>query len=465
MSERRVACVYAGRLDGTLSRILAENGWQVVPCDVLKAANHLPALAACQLGIVVLGTRDGMSLSKKQSTVEHLGHLTWIAILDRATADEQGLREFIAAYCVDYLTTPLERERVLFSLGHAAGMAALASQHSMRRAPRQSSPLVGHASVMHALRRDTHKVAAVDAPVLITGESGTGKELVAREIHELSARREHPFVEVSCVSLPPSLIHAELFGFERGAFTGAHRQRAGFFEAAHRGTILLDEIGDLHLDLQALLLRFLEEQTVQRVGGRDRIEVDVRVLAATNVDLELAVKEGRFREDLYYRLHVLRIRTPPLREHREDIETLACAFLERFSGERRARLTGFTRSALAAMQAHEWPGNVRELLNRVRRAIVMCEGHLITASDLSFDGKDETVELNLEVARAAAERRTLVAALQRSGWSMGDAARVVGVSRATLYRLIEKHGLVLHDLRKPRPQADAPSPSDNRTVT
>ncbi|HSC06535.1 MAG TPA: sigma-54 dependent transcriptional regulator, partial [Steroidobacteraceae bacterium] len=417
MSERRVACVYAGRLDGALSRILLENGWQAVPCDVLSSANHLPALAECQMGIVVLGTREGGPLERKQSIVERLGHLTWLAILDRALVNEQGLREFIAAHCVDYLTTPLERERVLFSLGHAAGMAALARQHSSRRAASESSRLVGHAPVMQALRRDVHKVAAVDAPVLITGESGTGKGLLAREIHELSGRREQPFVEISCVSLPPSLIHGELFGFERNAFTEARRQKAGFFEAADRGTVLLDEIGDLHLDLQALLLRFLEEQTVQRVGGRERVQIDVRVIATTKVDLEAAVRDGRFREDLYYRLNVLRIRTPPLREHREDIETLLGTFLERFAGDRRARLMGFTRPALSAMQTHEWPGNVRELLNRVRRAIVMCEGYLITACDLSFDAADDSLDLNLEVARAAAERRTLVAALQRTAWS------------------------------------------------
>lgn len=446
MTERKVACVFAGRLDGALSRILMESGWEAIPFNVLSSANHLPALAACHIGIVVLATRDNGWLRKKQSTVEHLSNLTWIAIVDRALVNDDGLREFIAAYCVDYLTTPLERERVVFALGHAAGMAALASQHRVsRHPPNLSSSLIGNAPVMHALRRDLQKVATVDAPVLITGESGTGKELVARAIHKMSGRHEHPFVEVSCASLPPTLIHAELFGFERGAFTGANRQKAGHFESAHRGTILLDEIGDLHLDLQALLLRFLQEQTVRRVGGRDEIRVDVRVLAATNVDLERAVKDGRFREDLYYRLNVLRIRTPPLREHREDVEALAFAFLERFVGDKRAKLTGFTKSALTAMQTHDWPGNVRELLNRIRRAIVMCEGHLITSSDLNFEGEDESVDLNLEAARAAAERRTIVAALQRSGWSANKSAQIIGVSRATFYRLVEKHGLAADD--------------------
>ncbi len=446
MSERNVACVSAGQLDGVISRILMDSEWEAILCDVLESANHLPALAQCHIGIVNLATRDIDWLRKMQFMVEHLRNLTWIAIVDRLHVNDHGLREFIAAYCVDYLTTPLERERVLFVLGHAAGMAALASQHRVHRhASDHSSSLVGNAPVMRAMRGDLRKVAAADAPVLITGESGTGKELIAGEIHELSSRREHPFVEVSCVSLAPSLIHAELFGFERGAFTGALQRKIGYFESAHCGTILLDEIGDLQLDLQALLLRFLQEQTVTRVGGHDQIHVDVRVLAATNVDLESAVKDGRFRSDLFYRLNVLRIKTPPLREHREDVEVLACAFLERFVGDKRSKLTGFTKSALTAMQTHEWPGNVRELLNRIRRAIVMCEGHLITSSDLNLEEEDASIDLNLETARAAAERLTIIAALQRSGWNMSESARLIGVSRATFYRLVEKHGLAVDD--------------------
>jgi DNA-binding NtrC family response regulator len=209
--------------------------------------------------------------------------------------------------------------------------------------------------------------------------------------------------------------------------------------------ILLDEIGDLHPELQALLLRFLEEQAVRRVGGREEIRVDTRVVAATNVDLEAAIKRGGFRSDLYYRLNILRVRTPALRDRREDIEPLARMFLGRFSGEKPRRLRGFSESALAAMYRHDWPGNVRELLNRVRRAIVMCEGRLITPSDLNFCVDHQPLDLNLETARVEAERKTILTALQYSGGSAGKSAQMVGVSRATFYRLLEKHGVALNE--------------------
>jgi DNA-binding NtrC family response regulator len=299
---------------------------------------------------------------------------------------------------------------------------------------------------MVRLGHDIERMAAVDAPVMITGESGTGKELAARAIHRLSVRRREPFVAVNCVSLPPSLIHAELFGFEKGAFTGAHQRKAGHFELAQGGTIFLDEIGDLDPELQALLLRFLEEKTVRRVGGHAEINLDVRVLAATHIDLEAAVKAGRFRDDLYYRLNVLRLVMPPLRDRQGDIELLANAFFERYAGESHGRLRGFAPSALRAMQDYHWPGNVRELMNRVRRALVMSEGHLLTAEDLRLKVEpDEPPVINLDAARFEAERLSLLAALQHAGRSAGKAAALLGVSRATLYRLVERHGLKLDE--------------------
>ena len=266
------------------------------------------------------------------------------------------------------------------------------------------------------------KVAAADAPVLITGESGTGKELVAHAVHAHSRRGDQPFIAVNCVSLSPSLIHAELFGFERGAFTGAHRQKRGQFELADGATILLDEIGDLHLELQSLLLRFLEEHLLRRVGGQEQIPVDVRVLAATNVDLEAAVRAGRFREDLYYRLNVLRIVTPPLREHREDIEALAHEFLQRFVSRKGGRAIGFTKSALTALRAHHWPGNVRELVNRVHRASVMCDGRMVTPADLQLSSIGSRAGSEPRCGRCTCRARNRLAALQLTGWNASRAA-------------------------------------------
>ena len=440
--QRQVVSVFASRQDAALSRILAESGWRVEPLDILQMPTAPSEPFKSSIGIVQLDSAGDEWLSNLLTSIAHLQHITWIAVLDRSLLSNDGLREFISVNCVDYQTTPLERERILFALGHAAGMAELSAQwRSDSSDACNQSALLGSADVMERLRRDVRKVAAADAPVLITGESGTGKELVAHAVHAHSRRSKQPFFAVNCVSLSPSLIHAELFGFERGAFTGAHRQKRGQFELADGGTILLDEIGDLHLELQSLLLRFLEEHLVRRVGGQEQIPVDARVIAATNVDLESAVRAGRFREDLYYRLNVLRIVTPPLREHREDIEALAQEFLQRFVSLKGGRAINFTKSALTALRAHHWPGNVRELVNRVHRASVMCDGRMVSPADLQLTSTDHALDLNLDAAIGRVERETVLAALQLTAWNASRAAAAVGVSRATLYRLLEKHAL------------------------
>ena len=230
--------------------------------------------------------------------------------------------------------------------------------------------MVGVSAPMQAVFRNLRKIAAVDAPVLITGETGTGKELAARAIHERSRRSSGPFVAVNCAALPATLIQSELFGYERGAFTGAQRRKIGSIESANGGILFLDEIGDLSLDLQVNLLRFLEESAIQRVGSPKEIPVDVRVIAATHDDMERATAEGRFREDLYYRLNVLRLEMPMLRARGEDIEVLARFFFEKFRQETSHKVIGFSPEALQSMADYDWPGNVRELINRVRRATV-----------------------------------------------------------------------------------------------
>ncbi len=442
MTKKRVACVFARDQDAILSGILRSSAWEIEAVDVAAPFSKSSLPKDCSIGILLLTTKEPVWLGKLLSTVAQLQDMNWIAVVDRALIDDKQVRECIAVHCVDYQTIPLERDRVLFALGHIAGMAALAGATGEgSSAADVAANLFGNSPGMQALRRDLSKIAAVDAPVLITGESGTGKELVARAIHDMSSRRDQPFVAINCVSLPPALIHAELFGFERGAFTGAHQRKAGHFETAQGGVILLDEIGELHPDLQGLLLRFLEELAIRRVGGREEIRVDVRVVAATNVDLEQAIERGAFRSDLYYRLNILRVRTPPLRDRREDIEPLARVFLKRFRAERRRGPRGFSASAVAAMYRHDWPGNVRELLNRVRRAVLMCEWRLITPRDLNLGVEDRPPDLNLEAARVDAERKTILTALQHCGRSASKCAKLIGVSRATFYRLLEKHGL------------------------
>jgi two-component system response regulator HydG len=293
------------------------------------------------------------------------------------------------------------------------------------------------------LRSQIRKVAATSAPVLVSGESGSGKELAAQAIHRISARADGPFIAINCGAISPSLVHSELFGHERGSFTGAVSERRGLIEAANGGTIFLDEIGDLSLDLQTNLLRFLQEKTISRLGSARSIRVDARVVAASHVNLEKAVTAGRFRQDLFYRLNVLGLAVPPLRERKGDITMLAGHFFRQCIADTTSRLEGFSQQALAAMMAHDWPGNVRELFNRVQRAVVMADRRLIAAADLGLAGEPAAILVGLDSARTQAEREAIHLSLQRVGRNVSQAARELGVSRMTLYRLMEKHGIAL----------------------
>ena len=312
--------------------------------------------------------------------------------------------------------------------------------------------LVGGSPAMLGVHASVHKFAPVELPVLVTGETGTGKELAARALHDMSTRHGRPFVAVNCGALPASLVQSELFGHEKGAFTGAIARRIGLFEAADGGTIFLDEIGDLPLDAQTNLLRVLQEGSLERVGSHHPIRIDVRVIAATHVDLEDAVAQGRFREDLFYRLDVLRLHMPPLRERCDDVETLARHFLALFREQHRVRARGFDATARRALRIHPWPGNVRELMNRVRRAAVVCEADLIDAAALQLheavhpctgtEGAD-----GLDHVRVNAEREAVLATLRESGFNVSECARRLRVSRVTVYRLCKKHRLELESLR------------------
>lgn len=447
MKSRRLAIVSARDVDTSLTALLREGGWHGVACRIDLDPAGTPDLRECEAGLVCITTADAGSLARLRQAVASIDRPAWIAVVGRGLIDHDQVRDFVSVYCVDYQTLPLDRERFLGALGHAAGMSRLADRdHGTCAGVGGAFPIVGDSPAMQALRRTLSRIAAVDAPVLVTGESGTGKELVARAIHGMSRRRERPLVAINCASLPPSLIHAELFGFEKGAFTGAQQRTAGYFEAACGGCIFLDEVGDLHPETQALLLRFLDEPTVRRVGGREEIRIDARVIAATNVDLETAVRQQRFREDLYHRLNVLRITLPPLRERPEDIDALTSVMLERYAAEKQVKLRGFSKTAMLALRSHSWPGNVRELLNRVRSAIIMSEGRLITPADLRLGEAGESRPLpRLDAARLATERQVILAALQRTGWSASKSAALIGVSRATFYRLLSRHGLAVED--------------------
>jgi two-component system NtrC family response regulator len=301
--------------------------------------------------------------------------------------------------------------------------------------------ILGCSLQMRGVFGTIEKISASDASVLIVGESGTGKELVARAIHRRSSRKNGPFITINCGAIPDNLLESELFGHEKGAFTGAHIQRQGRIEMAQGGTLFLDEIGELPPSLQVKLLRFLQEREIERVGGRSLIPVDARVLAATNIDLRKAMSEGRFREDLYYRLGVVVLSMPPLRQREGDIEMLAKAFLQRQAGVQQKNLI-FTPKALEAIGAYPWPGNVRELENRIQRAAIMAENGRITPKDLALAPNSHNYDgPTLENAREAVERQMVEAALARNKGNLTRAAAELEISRPSLYDLIDKLGI------------------------
>jgi two-component system NtrC family response regulator len=283
------------------------------------------------------------------------------------------------------------------------------------------------------------KTGPTNAPVLVLGESGTGKEMVAQALHRQSPKRNGPFVALNCSAIPENLLESELFGHERGAFTGAHTTRKGLVESAAGGTLFLDEIGDLPAPLQVKLLRFLQEKKFQRVGGRTEIASDARMIAATNANLQDAVATGAFREDLYFRLAVVVIKVPPLRERGDDVMLLAREFLRRYGSEQAKGRLGFAPDALQALSRHAWTGNVRELQNRVHRAVIMADGKRVTAEDLELRHLfDEPAPPTLRAVREQAERDLVVGALQRHQGKISAAAVELGISRPTLYELMEK---------------------------
>ena len=410
--------------------------WDTCCVSNLADADRVLRADGCPVGLL-LRTRALLRSVDLDGFLRRHRDTQWIGVFRPPDIDHAACRDLIVEHLADYHTEPVDPRRLAWTLGHAHGWTQLRRPS----APRDDAGLlVGRADTMVRLRAQVARVARVDAPVLIWGESGSGKELTAQAIHARSGRASGPFVPVNCGAMPPNLIQSELFGYERGAFTGAARARAGLIESAHGGTLFLDEIGDLPKDLQANLLRFLQEKTICRLGSTRALRVDVRVIAASHVQLQRAVAGGHFREDLYYRLAVLPVTVPALRERREDVVTLAEHFFHLYADERSPRLTGFSNRAVAALLDHAWPGNVRELINRVRRALVMADGRLVTPQDLGLESPRVTTAA-LDDVRARTERLALRECLQRSGRNVSRAARELGVSRTTLYRLLSKHGI------------------------
>lgn len=374
-----------------------------------------------------------------------LDRLAKVVVVTGQNEKEVALRA-IGGGAYDFLCKPVETNELNFLLKRCFHVSQLEKEFAEMQnllGANSFEEILGNSAKMVPVYDLIRKVAATDAPVLVLGESGTGKEMVARAIHKKSARSDGPFVAINCGAIPENLLESELFGHEKGSFTGAHVQREGKIETANGGTLFLDEIGEMPPTLQVKLLRFLQEQTIERIGGRQEIRVNVRVLAATNADLKKNMAEGKFREDLFYRLAVVQISLPPLRDRENDIHLLAKFFLRRFATEAGKADLAFDTDALRALNKHPWPGNVRELENCVRRAVIMAEGKRVTARDLelSSNGVETNGALTIKDAREAVERQMIQQALRKYSGKITPAAAELGLSRPTLYELMDKLGI------------------------
>lgn len=368
---------------------------------------------------------------------------TRVVVISGQGEKENALRA-IGEGAYDFFCKPVNVDELKTIIGRAFHVGRLEREYRSMEQQYDAEGfegMIGKSPAVKQVFSTIRKLDATEAPVLVLGESGTGKEVVALTIHRRSKRAKGPFVAINCGAIPETLIESELFGHERGAFTGAHTQRPGRIETAQGGTLFLDEIGELPLALQVKLLRFLQEQQIERVGGRKPIAVDTRVIAATNVDIEKAMREGGFREDLYYRLAVVVIKLPPLRERDTDVVVLAEAFLKRFGSEQGKGRLRFSKEALVALQQYSWPGNVRELENRVKRAVIMCDEQRVTPENLSLLTGSAGGALSLREARDQLERDMLSKALRKHRGKISPAAAELGISRPTFYEMMEKLGI------------------------
>lgn len=444
MEEPRRALLYDPFNDGRLSSSLHVTDW--VFDRITSSRNNLALLKERPYSVGVAFLPNSLTAEQREQVETLLNtdeHLSWVALTNPANLEKAEFRQLIYEHFYDYFSLPLnDNTHLKCVLGHLHGMAKLRATEDSLLLPVEEFHMVGGSKQFLGIFDQIRRIATVDAPVLIRGETGVGKEMIARAVHQRSRQRGGPFVAVNCGALPEALIHAELFGYEKGAFTGAYKRKIGRIEAAQNGTIFLDEIGDLPQQLQVYLLRFLEQKTIERLGGNQNLTSNARVIAATHVDLEQAVSEGRFREDLYYRLNMLSIEVPRLAQRNSDIELLARFFLHKFVKEQSSVVRGFTRQAVAAMQGYDWPGNVRELINRIRRALVMSENRMITPRDLGLAESDARVEIEpLEQVRAHAEEVAVRSCLSQSMNNVSHAAKLLGVSRVTLYRMKDKYGI------------------------
>jgi two-component system response regulator AtoC len=458
-----------------MSRALGELGFDVVTAESAQAAVSSFESQAPEVVLLDLRLPDGDGLEVLRRIRELDEHVPVVMLTGHGTIESAVRAMKLGAF--DYLIKPVHLEEVRVVVDKGLETRRLQAEVQTLRAEmrQRASPddLVGGSAAMDELRRFIARVAPYDVTILIRGESGTGKELVAHAIHGQSKRRRGPFIPLDCAALPETLVESELFGHERGAFTGATQRRLGRFELAHGGTLFLDEIGNLPLSTQMKLLRVLEDRAITRLGGRGLIPIDVRIVAATHVNFEDALREGRFREDLYHRLNEFTIHVPPLRERVEDLPELVEHFLGRIGEDLGKRVPGVTAEALEALRAYPWPGNVRELRNALKRAAVLAEGS-VTLRDLpgEFRGRPgaslrpvaagagpTTLKDVVRQVVESAERDLIVRTLERTRWNRAQAARILGINYKTLYNKLKEYALLRGEEEEPADDGDGDEPA------
>ena len=426
--------------------------WSFEDYDVMVVGNrshaieqvrqHKPPVMTLDLGLPPDADGSSEGLATLEKVLEFAPNTKIIVVT--GNDDRVNAVRAIGLGAYDFYHKPIDSEILSLIVSRAYRVHELESENRKLSIDQDGALIKGVIACseqMHSVCKMVEKVAPSDATVLILGDSGSGKELCCRALHQLSNRASARFVAINCAAIPENLLESELFGYEKGAFTGAARTTQGKIEYADGGTLFLDEIGDLPMALQAKLLRFLQERVVEHIGGREEIPVNVRVVCATHQNLQEKIQSGEFREDLYYRLSEIPIKIPRLSERKEDILLLARSFLDKSNSEHGKKLAGFAKEALLALESHNWPGNVRELKNRVRRAVIMAEGKQVTAQDLELDVEKTKVadgDFKLKEIREHAEREAITRALAHVDGKISQAATLLGVSRPTLYNLIEK---------------------------
>ena len=410
---------------------------------IAELRRHEPAVILQDLGLPPKpeGVEEG--LATLQETLKLAPHTKVIVVT--GNGDQENALTAVAQGAYDFYEKPVDTDTLKLLVDRAFNISELEGENRRLQSQVNESPLDGIVAAsagMLAVCRMIEKVAPADVTTLLLGESGTGKELLARAVHRLSPRAEQNFVAINCAAIPENLLESELFGHEKGSFTGAHKQAIGKVELASGGTLFLDEIGDMPIALQAKMLRFLQERVIERVGGRQEIPVDVRVVCATNQNPEILIKEGLFRDDLYYRVSEITINIPPYRDREEGRLILARSLLTKYTKLQKRAINGFADDAVKAIETYAWPGNVRELENKIKGAVIMADGKMVTAADLGVGGDEgEGESLNLREVRQLAESKAIRVALTKCFGNISKAAEMLGITRPTLYDLLNKYGL------------------------